>query len=163
MQVYFLQTNIYLSVMFGIHDASKYFLMSRPQKVGLFSLKFNGNTHFSTKLQKTHHLEHKSYGKWLSWKTEFLHILIGIKKSFNSSVFLMYLRHLLTSPAPPFHIETVKRRGREKFRTEPPHKVCSLMRKFHLIPYWTRVKMTSMIHKKLYFICEAAEQMSYFD
>lgn len=112
--------------------------MSRPQKVGLFSLKFNGNTHFSTKLQKTHHLEHKSYGKWLSWKTEFLHILIGIKKSFNSSVFLMYLRHLLTSPAPPFHIETVKRRGREKFRTEPPKFVlwCGSFIWYHIGQGW---------------------------
>lgn len=98
LQMYFLHTNSYLSIMFGIHDLSKCLLMSRPQKAGIFSLKFNRNTHFSTKLQKMHHLEHKSSGKWLPWKTEFLHILIGIKKSFNSSVFLMYFRHLLTFP-----------------------------------------------------------------
>lgn len=119
LQIYFLHTNSYLSIMFGIHDPSKCLLMSRPQKAGIFSLKFNRNTHFSTKLQKMHHLEHKSSGKWLPWKTEFLHILIGIKKSFNSSVFLMYFRHPLTFPPSPFHTETVETRGREKFKTEP--------------------------------------------
>lgn len=68
-----------------------------------------------------YHLANKSCGeRLLPWKTEFLCILICIKKSFNSSVFLMYFRHLLTFPLSPFLIETVERRGREKFRREPP-------------------------------------------
>lgn len=120
LQIYFLHTNSYLSVMFGIHDPSKYLLMSKPRKQGFFNLKFNRSTYFCTKLQKMHHLEHKSSGKWLPWKAEFLHILVGIKKYFNSSVYLMQFRHLLTFPAFLFHMETVERRGREKFKTEPP-------------------------------------------
>lgn len=110
LQIYFLYTSSYLSIMFGIHDPSKYLLMLRPQKAGIFSLKFNINTNFCTKLQKMHHLEHKCCGKMLPWKAEFLHILIEIKKSFNSSVFLMQFRHLLTLPPSPFHIRDSRKK-----------------------------------------------------
>lgn len=110
------------SYYFGINEPSKYLLMSRPPKAGIFFvLNLIETLNFSTKLQKMYHLANKSCGeRLLPWKTEFLCILICIKKSFNSSVFLMYFRHLLTFPLSPFLIETVERRGREKFRREPP-------------------------------------------
>lgn len=82
--------------------------------------------------------------------------------SFNSSVVLMQFRHLLTFPPLLFIQRQQKEEGGRNSKLNH-HKVCSLMWKFHLITNWTRVKMTSTRHKKLYFICKAAEQISYFD
>lgn len=103
------------SYYFGINEPSKYLLMSRPPKAGIFFvLNLIETLNFSTKLQKMYHLANKSCGeRLLPWKTEFLCILICIKKSFNSSVFLMYFRHLLTFPLSPFLIDSRKKREGE--------------------------------------------------
>lgn len=118
LQIYFLHTNSYLSVMFGIHDPSKYLLMSKPKKQGFFILNLiealiSALSYRKCIIQNTSLVGNGYLGKLI------LHILVGIKKSSNSSVYLMQFRHLLTFPPSPFHIEIVERRGREKFKTEP--------------------------------------------